>query len=380
MVDHMYDTVTHDPQGTSVKPVDPPNFDVVKYVDYEAQLLERTKAFMQKKTGIAVCRRFRIPDVFMNGCRDMGKSLALQLGALEASMQFKMDIPNFLEPWYGIGTVASAFGCKYRWEKGNAPAVKAPFLSVEQALKKDVVPIRETEIGRHTLNMIESFLEKTGGKIPVSLTDTQSAINAASFIVETNNFYMEMFDNPAAVQELVDKITDLTIKFSQLQQQLIGDAVVWPGHGFSSARNFTGLGMSSDVVVMLSGCQYETFEQPCIERAGAAFNGAAFHSCGNWSGKVRRVRTIKYLFMVDAAFSKQTDPDPNPVEPFVEIFAGTNIIVNARIVGDEETVVEKARALYQPGMKLIVVTYCQSPEEQARVYDRIHALDEGQVG
>ncbi len=36
----------------------------------------------------------------------MKKSLEWQLGALKKSMEYKADIPNFLEPWYGIGTIA----------------------------------------------------------------------------------------------------------------------------------------------------------------------------------------------------------------------------------------------------------------------------------
>ncbi len=374
MVDHLYDNLTYDPQGTAVGPISPEKFDMEKYADYEAQLLEKTCAFRQSESGIAVYRRFRVPEVYSYECRDMKQSLALQLGALEKSTQYRADIPNFLEPWYGIGTVASAFGIDYQWQKGQAPAVKPAFTSTEQALRQEIVPVQETDIGRHTLKMIEYMLEKTRGKIPMSFTDTQSALNAASFIVETNHFYMDMFDHPSAVRQLAEKITDLTIEFSKIQQELIGDALVMPGHGFASARNFTGLGMSSDVIVMLSGCQYETFEQLCIERAGSAFGGAAFHSCGNWSGKVRRIKTIRDLFMVDAAFSKQTDPDPNPAEPFAEAYCGSNIIVNARIVGDEDTVVKTAKKLYKPGVKLIVVTYCRTPEEQTRVYERLHAL------
>ena len=30
--------------------------------------------------------------------------------------------PNFLEPWYGIGVVAGAFGVPYVWKEGQAPA------------------------------------------------------------------------------------------------------------------------------------------------------------------------------------------------------------------------------------------------------------------
>jgi len=82
------------------------------------------------------------------------------------------------------------------------------------------------------------------------------------------------------------------------------------------------------------------------------------------------------LKTVDAAFSFETDPDPNPPAPFVEAFAGTGIVLNARIVGNLETIEKTVRQLWKPGMKLIVVTYCSTPDEQARAYDLIHDICE----
>ena len=78
--------------------------------------------------------------------------------------------------------------------------------------------------------------------------------------------------------------------------------------------------------------------------------------------------------MVDGAFSPATDPTPNPPEPFGEAFVHTGIVVNARMVGSPETVAENVRRLWKPGMKLIVVTYCQDPAEQVEAYDRIHEI------
>ncbi|MCJ7673544.1 MAG: hypothetical protein MUO33_00145 [Sedimentisphaerales bacterium] len=37
-------------------------------------------------------------------------------------------VAKFLEPWYGIGTVASAFGLDYVWKEGQAPAVRPRFI------------------------------------------------------------------------------------------------------------------------------------------------------------------------------------------------------------------------------------------------------------
>jgi len=369
-----FDYQLHDSQATEVEPIDPADFDIDNYCEYEASLLRRCRSFRASDAGIAVYRRFRPPTVFSYGCRDMKLSLALQLGALAESMKYPADIPNFIEPWYGFGAVVSAFGLDYDWPDGQAPTLKAPFKTVQEALDYDVTDIEKTAIGKHSLEMIEYFLEKTKGKIPMCIVDTACGIDNASLIIEINNYLMAFYDNPEGLRKLFDIMVDLSIDFTKKQIELIGKPLVWPGHGFASSREFTGLGMSGDVIMMLSPTQFAELEAPAMTRAGQPFGGAAFHSCGNWSNRIDAVKKIENLVMVDAPFSIETDPDPCPPEAFADAFAGTGIVVNARIVGEPEVVIDKVKKLYKPPMKLIVVTYCKTPAEQELLYNEIHHL------
>ncbi len=374
MPEKEFDYQVVDAQATDVEPVAPEQFDVDAYQQYEASLFERNRKFWRSGSGVAVYRRFRPPQVFSYGCRDMKYSLALQLGGLTQSIKFAADIPNFIEPWYGFGAVVSAFGLDYEWPPGQAPVLKAPFKTVREALNYDVKPIEKTPIGKHSLEMIEYFLEKTGGKIPICLVDTACGIDNASLIIEINNYLMSFYDDPEGMEKLFDIMVDLSVDFTKKQVELIGEALVWPGHGFASSRYFTGLGMSGDVIMMLSPDQFAEFEAPAMTKAGAPFGGAVFHSCGNFSNRINAVRQIENLVMVDAAFSSETDPDPCPPEPFADAFAGTNVAVNARIVGDSDVIVDKVKRLWKPGMKLIVVTYCKTPAEQQQVYEKVHEI------
>ena len=374
MSNERFDQTVADVQATPVEPVTPEAFDFEAYADYEASLRERCRAFWRAESGVLVWRRMRTAEVFTYGCKDMKASLEWQLGGLKKSMDYKADVPNFLTPWYGIGTVASAFGGDYIWKEKQAPAIRPKFKSIKEALDCTPLPVARTRIGRHTLQMIDYFLEKTAGQLPMSLTDTQSPLNIACSVVEMSSFFIEMFDDPLAVKSLLNRLAELLVEFTREQINRIGEALVWPGHGYSSCRCFEGLGMSDDNASMISGQQYVEFAAPAVERAGKPFGGSAFHSCGNWSDKVEAVKRIAGLRMVDGAFSAATDPSPNPPEPFAEAFANTGIVVNARIVGGSETVAQSVRRLWKPGMKLIVVTYCQSPEEQAEAYDRIYEI------
>ncbi len=369
-----FNTESSDSQGTEVTPVTPENFDYDAYADYEASLLERNRRFWEADSGVAVYRRFRVPVCFSWMCRDMEASLAHQLGALKASMAYRADIANFLEPWYGIGTLASAFGIDYVWPESQAPVVPSAFGSLEEILDHEIVPVERTAIGKQTLTMIDYFLEATQGKVPISLTDTQSPLNALSFLIETNSFYMSFLDAPQALSQVLDRLVPLQIDFVRKQLEQIGDAVAWPGHGFASSRAFSGLGMSDDVMTLLSPAQYKEFGLPGLSQCGRPFGGPVVHSCGNWEDKAAVVRNLDGVVMVDGAFTGQTDPAPNDPARFAEVFAASGIVLNARMVGDKRTVLECVKALWKPGLKLIVVTYCQTPQEQADVYDAIHEI------
>jgi len=374
VTDETFDQAGIDAQATRVEPMAPEEFDFEAYADYESSLLERCQTFWTGESAVLVYRRMRVAEIFSYGCKDMKASLQWQLGALHKSMLFKADIPNFLEPWYGIGTVAGAFGVDYTWKENQAPAIRPRFKSVSDALAYSAVPVAQSRIGKHTLDMIDYFLERTDGRLPMSLTDTQSPLDIAGNIVDMNSFFMDMIDRPHEVKILLGRLVELLTDFTRVQIEHINRALVWPGHGFASSRCFEGLGMSDDNALMISQPHYRQFSAPATSAAGKPFGGSAFHCCGNWSNKIEQVKQISGLKMVDGAFSAATDPTPNPPEPFAEAFANTGIVVNARIVGGLETIEDIVRRLWKPGIKLIVVTYCQTPEEQAQAYDRIHEI------
>jgi len=369
-----FDFTLSDSQGTSVRPIRAEDFDIEAYADYAAEKDEVCGSFAARRSGILVYRRFRVPEVFAAACGDMKLSLSLQLAALEASRAYATDVPNFLEPWYGIGTVAAAYGADYIWNGDLAPAVKPLFTSVDEALSFEPRPIASTPVGRRTLDMVEYFLDATQGKIPMSFSDVQSPLNAALSLVDTSEFLVIALDEPDKIAELLDRAASLSIEFFRKQADMIGDAVVRPGHGFASSRRFAGLGVSDDNSVMISPDLYAKICSSAMEKFGKEFGGIVFHSCGDWSARIPVVKALGGLVAVDGAFTLATDPEPNPPSPFRDAFRGTGVCVNARMVGDPQVVLDTAKNLWAPDMKMIVVTYGRNPEEQKYLYEAIHEI------
>ena len=370
----MFDTSLRDSQSTAVSGIAPEAFDLDEYAEYAAKQDEKVRKFWAADSGILVYRRFRVAEVYGWECQDRELSLRLQLGALQRSMDYAADMANYLEPWYGIGVGASAFGAKYIWLDGQAPAVSDVFEGIDDALACDPVPIHTTQIGKDQMAYVEYFLDKTKGKLPVSFCDIQSPLNIISEMMPTTALFKDMLEDPDAYSELAYRAGGLMRDYLLRLREMIGGALALPGHGFASSRQMKGIGASDDTSIMINNNMFDELEANQLADMCEPFGGAFYHSCGNWEMKIPSVLKVRNLLGADGAFSSETDPSPNNPEPFGKAFAGTGKILNLRAVGNPDTVEETVKKVWQPGLKLIVNTYCKTPEEQQEAYDRIQAI------
>ncbi|MFT3781364.1 MAG: uroporphyrinogen decarboxylase family protein [Nibricoccus sp.] len=367
-----FDTSQKDSMAMPVVQTAPAAFDFDCYAQFSAEADERYQAFLAKPQGVAVWQRVRAGEVFRDGCRDRQESLRWQLGALARTMDYLTDAPTYLEPWYGIGTTAAAFGADYEWFPGQSPAVIPRYESVADVPQKLERLPGMTPVLAATLMTIEYFLEQTRGKVPMSWCDIQGPINAAGGLVDVSQFLASFYEEPERVQEILRVISDELIDFTKKQSELIGNLLARPGHGFASSRAGTGIGLSTDNLIMVSPAMFEEFCVADCARIGDVFGGTAIHSCGNWGRWIQAVKEIPNLKMIDGAFSPQTDPAYNNCEEFRDALAGTGIILHARLVGDFDEVMSHVRRLWKPGVRLIVGTHVQDPQEQHRLYHAIH--------
>lgn len=369
-----YDYTKADSMAMPIEPVAVEKFDLPRYEDYAARADARYAEFLAKDQGVAVWQRVRAAEVFRDGCSDMKESFSRQLGGLTNTLDYLTDAPTYLEPWYGIGVTASAFGAQYQWPAGQAPVVEPCCQSIEAMA--DLTPRHYTDVPimRHTMEMIEYFLDKTKGRLPVSWTDLQSPINVAGELIDMSSFLMAFYDHPEEIKKILSTITDVIIGFTQKQSDYLGEALARPGHGFGSSRLGRGIGLSTDNLIIVSPAMYREFCAGDTAKIGEAFGGTAIHSCGNWGRWLEAVKSIPNLMMVDGAFSPQTDPAYNQCEQFRDALVNTGVILHARIVGEPEEVLARVKRLWTPGLKLMVGTHVQNPKAQNRLYYDIHRL------
>ncbi len=344
------------------------DFDFEKFGDWLAEKEEKTSEFLNGKseTNVLLAENVESDIVESNflTCRTSEESLECQLDILTNQMKCKNCSAPFLEPWFGVGVFANAFGSEYIWTENESPQTHYIAHSIDDIEKYNIPDIDTAPIMNLVMETIDYFLNETHGKIPISCTDTQSPVDNATLICETSVFFMAMYENPEATHRFLDKITKTMVAFSKKQIELIGEIWARPGHIMTSSRGAKGISVSDDNIVMLSPDHYSEFAVPYNEILSREFGGIAIHSCGDFSKQLPSLMKTEGLLQVDGAFMKENiDPCPNTnYQLFKETFSKSNVILHARMNENWPEVFPK---LYHPDMRLVLQIPPPAPNEPA---------------
>ena len=325
---------------------------------------------------------------FREACRTSEKSFNDQIKSIEKILKTKTDYVPFLEPWHGVGVYAQAFGCPYIWGGNSAPWTKNAIYSVEEAKRVKMPNWQNSEIMNMVIDSIRYFKKRVGDYIPISLTDTQSPLDTAMLIWETNSFFEACHDAAEVVHNLLDMVTYLIIEFSLVQIKEIGFNNARPGHNGVITRPLnrsSGIGLSDDFLTTVSPKFYAEFSRPYNERIAKALGGVVVHSCGIWGkGIIAEVLKTKGIMGVELAVNKGGrsshdltgnytvgwDPNPNLPETIRDNFEGTGIPVKGRIGAEPLSLIEK---IYHPNLIFVPqIMWVDDPIERDKNYDMLH--------
>lgn len=325
-------------------------FDFARFNDYVAQREERLRQFLAGKGGNVLMVEKESSDYLIS--RTPQESLSTQLEALTRQMESPSDYVPFLEPWFGVGVFANAFGAEYVWMEGESAQTHYIVFNEEQAARLERPSIDDAPVMKLVLQAIDYFIEETHGVIPISCTDTQSPLDTITLLWDTASFFTATYTAPEVVHGLLDKITDVMIEFSQRQIEHMGDTWMRPGHNAVGARGGKGFSISDDNIVMVSPGHYAAFSVPYNGRLAKAFGGLAVHSCGNYVRQLPELLKTEGLLMVDGAFSQELDPDPiRDLEGVRDALKGTGVILHARMGSDWPTLLPR---LYHEDLRLVL--------------------------
>ncbi|HTO20852.1 MAG TPA: uroporphyrinogen decarboxylase family protein [Spirochaetia bacterium] len=268
-------------------------------------------------------------------------------------MPWSDELPH-LQPWFGTGVYANAFGCRCLWREGEAPDCWVRFHAIEEVRGISKPDPRSSPVMGMVLECIDVLLERTRGRFPISFTDTQSPFDTATLVLDTSEFFTACYTDPPAVHQLMSAATELIIEFSLEQARRIGPALLSrPGHVMPSLPGLDGITLSDDNLAVSSPTVNEQFSLHYNQAIARSLGGVAIHCCGRWDHTMRLLpgRGVR---AVDCSVSRSWDPTPMAPEAVRDALRGTGIAVKARCGGTPEEIRLAAAALGGRDMRVIL--------------------------
>jgi uroporphyrinogen-III decarboxylase len=185
-------------------------------------------------------------------------------------------------PWFGTGVVASGFGCRIEFPSKQDPAVSPYCYPVASAadVRELAIPRPERDGLMPRVLEVQAYM-KARSFLPVGITDLQGPLTTANQLMGYDKLIYLMADDPRAVHELMDKITEALILWVKAQKKVIGEPLgeCSGGHQIYYGNN-AGVWLSDDDTVLMSARAYREFVVPYNSRILEAFGGGSVHFCG----------------------------------------------------------------------------------------------------
>ena len=339
-----------------------------RFEEMQARLQPRLDAFAAGDQPYLVVQSVPL-DVYTS-CNTIEDIYTANVRFFERQLSVKSDWLPYLEPWMGTGIFANAFGCEYLWRDGDAPAVHYRYHSLEEVADLTAPTPDDSEVMPRVLEAIALFRERTSDRVPIALTDTQSANDTATLVLDATELIAGCYSDPEVAHRLLGQVNDLIIEFSRRQIEAIGSApVARPGHIMVSSPDWRGISISDDNLAFMS---VEIGREFCLrydQQLADEFGGLAIHSCGRWQHLMPDVAAMRNIVQVDCAIHIDADPNPNDPEAVRDAFAGSGIAVKVRGPNDFEPWREILPRLVKRGLRLIVqLDYVPDEAESARNY------------
>ena len=213
---------------------------------------------------------------------DSEKMLINELAGVYVGATLKDDRSYTIRANYGVGGVASLFGCKTFLTMNNMPWCE-PLTEHEllEALDRETdidagLGGRVFETERFYLDVLSEY-PNIREAVRIYVSDTQGPFDIAHLVIG-HRVYTEIYDNPELVHRVLDKVTDAYIRYTKAQKEIIGEGN--DRHCHSQATIPGGVRVCEDSPTNLSPASYLEFCRPYNERILKEFGGW-IHYCGN---------------------------------------------------------------------------------------------------
>jgi uroporphyrinogen-III decarboxylase len=193
------------------------------------------------------------------------------------------DFVPYLMPWFGTIVTASALGCRIEYFPKQDPAANPRYYPVQNVddVRRLQIPDPEKD---GLMPQVLDYLRymKANSFLPVGITDFQGPLTTANQLMGYDKLIYLMYDDPRAMHELMDKVTETLIMWVKRQKEVIGEplnACIGDQQVYTGKN--AGVWFSDDDAVLMSARAYREFVVPYNSRILEAFGGGCIHYCGN---------------------------------------------------------------------------------------------------
>jgi hypothetical protein len=201
------------------------------------------------------------------------------------------NLPSFFVDWGTIST-AKYWGGQARFDStGGNIFIDPVAATVADGLRLAPLPCDHPEMDApHGVRLFQQVCrELDTDALWLRSPDMQGPLNTAGLIVDQENLLMSMFDEPARVHALLERVTNFIIEYASYLRRAAGGRLcgnLWPYTFFPADL---GLAFTEDLMPLLSPKLYREFGIPCLQRLADALGGLHIHCCGAYGRHVRNL-------------------------------------------------------------------------------------------
>jgi hypothetical protein len=222
--------------------------------------------------------------------------LRTELNALRSHFEIEDDHVPTVRVEFGTPQVAAAFGCAIVVPPDSLPAAGSRVMArADDVYRMSVPDLRAGWYGKLE-QWTELWLKLLPPGIHLQHPDIQSAFNTAH-LVRGNDILTDFYDQPEAVDALLDLVTDAMIALTPWLKRMIGAEegwfFDWGGLWKGGAR------ISNCSMHMISPQFYRRHVMPRDARFLAAMGGGRMHYCGTYPEVIRDFFSVPELTGLD---------------------------------------------------------------------------------
>lgn len=208
--------------------------------------------------------------------------LEVEFETLRRHLEIEDDCVPAIRVQFGTGQIASAFGCDTYIPDNELPCSRGGVIHNSEDIFNISKPPKNAGLYAKLKIFTEVFLENLPEGVHIQHPDIQSPFNNAH-LIRGNDLFLDMYDDPEAVDFLLGVITDYMIDMVPYLKSMISSDEEWffdwEGMWKGTAR------ISNCSTTMISPEMYDRFVLPQDTRLLKSIGGGRMHYCGT-SGKV----------------------------------------------------------------------------------------------